>query len=177
MVRLIAPVVILGLLSGCGPKMMSPTDIETEKKAIESMVSTMWKAYESKDLAGTTALYTTSGDLEFFGTDSAEIVRTIPQWESQVKNDWELFQNAKFGDLKNVSVILSNDGELGSIICEMPADMTVGGQQMHSLFRLASALRKENGQWRFVHGMAAVATVGQSSAELIAKTKAGAVKE
>ena len=40
--------------------------------------------------------------------------------------------------------------------------MTVGGQESHSLFRFAATLQKESGEWRFVSGMAAVATVGQS---------------
>jgi hypothetical protein len=32
-------------------------------------------------------------------------------------------------------------------------------------------------EWRFVHGVIAVATVGQSSAELVAKMKAEPVKK
>ncbi len=172
MFRLVSVVVILGLLSGCGPKKMTPADIEAEKKALVSMVSEMWKAYEMRNVQGVTALFTTSADLQFFGTDSAEILRTIPQWEAQAKNDLTLFQAAKFGEPRNVSVILSDDGGLGSIVCENPADMTVGGQQAHSLFRFASTVRKENGQWRFVQGMMAVATVGQSSAEIVEKMKA-----
>jgi ketosteroid isomerase-like protein len=171
MYRLISSLVIIALLSGCGPRKMPPGDIVTEKKAIESLVSNFWKAFESKNLAALTKLYTTSGDLMFFGTDSAEVIRTIAQWEAQVKNDWEMFQTVKFGELKNISTIVANDGELGSIVCETPVDMTVGGQQSHSLFRFAGTLRRENGEWRFVHGMVAMATVGQSSAEIVAKMK------
>ena len=36
MYRLISLLVILALLSGCGPRKMAPGDIATEKKAIES---------------------------------------------------------------------------------------------------------------------------------------------
>jgi hypothetical protein len=78
----------------------------------------------------------------------------------------------KFGELRNVSILLSDDGTLGSIACETLADIVAAGQPSHSLFRMASALRKENGSWRFVHGMVAVATEGQSSAELVARMKA-----
>ena len=70
-----------------------------------------------------------------------------------------------------VSTLVSSDGELCSIMCEMPADITMGGQQSHAFFRVAGTVRKENGEWRFVHGMVAIATVGQSSAELVAKMK------
>ena len=174
MYRLIAVFLLVGLLAGCGPRKLSPGEVATEQKTIESLVTDLWKAYSAKDLPALTKLYTTSTDLLFFGTDSAEVIRSIPLWEAQVKNDWELFQTVKFGELRNVSILLSDDGTLGSIACETPADMVVAGQPSHSLFRMASALRKENGSWRFVHGMVAVATVGQSSAELVARMKAEA---
>jgi len=32
-------------------------------------------------------------------------------------------------------------------------------------------MKKEDGQWRIIHGMVAFATVGQSSAEMVAKMK------
>jgi hypothetical protein len=173
--RLIPLALILGLLFGCGPKKMSPADIATEKKAIESLVSNFWKMYEEKNLLSNPL--SSAGDILIFGTDSAEVFRTVPQWETEIKNDWELFQTLNVGDLRNVSTLVANDGELGSIVCELPADMTVGGQVTHSLFRFAAAVRKEKGEWRFVHGMIAVATVGQSSAELVAKMKATPVKK
>ncbi len=170
--RLVALLVVLTLLPGCAPRKMTPEQIASQKSAIESLVSNFWTAYGSKDLATVTKAYTSSNDLLCFGTDSAEIIRTIPQVEAMCKSDWELFESVKFGTMKNVSTLVSSDGALGSITCEMPADITVGGQQTHSLFRFGGTVRKENGQWRFVHGLIAVATVGQSSAELVAKMKA-----
>ena len=130
-----------------------------------------FNAYQAKDLAAARKPFTSSGELLFFGTDSAEVVRTPGEWETQMKNDWELFQSVKFGEMRNVSVVVSSDGELGSILCETPADITMGGQQSHFLFRFDGTVRKETGEWRFVQGMIAIATVGQSSAELAAKMK------
>jgi len=97
--------------------------------------------------------------------------------ETQKKDDMGLLQTVKFGGMRNVSTVVANDGELGSIVCEIPVDMTVGGEQGHSLFRFAGTLRKENGEWRIVHGVVAMATVGQSSAELLAKMKAAPIKK
>jgi len=131
-----------------------------------------WKGYEAKDLAAVTRAYTPSGELLFFGTDSAEIIKSVGQWENQAKNDWELSQRVKFGAMKNVSTLVSGNGELGSIVCELPADMTIGGQQSHALFRYAGTVKKEKGEWRLVHGIVAIATVGQSSAEVVARMKA-----
>jgi ketosteroid isomerase-like protein len=174
--RLILSVVVLGLLSGCSPRKMSTEEIATQKKAIETLVSNFMKAYEAKDLTALTKVFTPSDDLMFFGTDSAEVIRTLAQWESQAKNDWELFQTVKFGDFKNVATVVSDDGTLGSLVCEVPADVVVGGQPSHNLFRFACVARKENGEWRMVQGMIAMATVGQSSAEMVAKMEAESAK-
>jgi len=177
MYRIIPLLVILGLLSGCGPRKMSSGEITTEKKAIESLVAEYWKSYETKNLSAVTKFFTAAGDLKFFGTDSAEVINTIAQMETQKKDDMGLLQTVKFGGMRNVSTVVANDGELGSIVCEIPVDMTVGGEQGHSLFRFAGTLRKENGEWRIVHGVVAMATVGQSSAELLAKMKAAPIKK
>jgi ketosteroid isomerase-like protein len=170
--RIIPLLVILGLFSGCGPRKKSPEEITTEKKAIASLVADYWKAYETKNISAVAKFFTASGDLKFFGTDSAEVINTTAEMEAQKKDDMELLQTVKVGGMKNVSLVLANDGELGSIVCEIPVDMTVGGEQGHSLFRFAGTMRKENGEWRIVHGLVALATVGQSSAELLSKMKA-----
>jgi ketosteroid isomerase-like protein len=174
MYRLITQLLIVGLLAGCGPRKLSPGEVATEKKAIETLLSDFWKAYESKDISAASKFYSRSSDLMVFGSDSAEVMTSLTQWETQIKNDWELFQTVKIGEMRNIGVLVSDDGMLGSIVCEFPADMIVGGQSNHFLFRLAGAVRKENGQWHFVQGMMAVPTVGQSSAELVAKMKAEA---
>ena len=174
MYRLICLCIVLGLLTGCGPKKLSPVEAAAEKKAIETLIASFWKANTSKDLPAMIKLYTKSNGLLFFGTDSAEIITSISQWEAQMESDWELIQTIKVGELKNVSVLLAEDGTMGSIMCEMPTDLTAGGQLSHSLFRFASTVQKENGEWKLVHGMVAVATTGQSSAELVAKMKAEA---
>lgn len=175
MVRTIVFFLAVTLIAGCGPAKLSPEEIATEKKAIESAVSGFWKAYESRDMAAVSKSLTSTGELLFFGTDSAEVIRSREQWETQVQHDWELFQTLKVGDLRNLSILLSDDARLGSAVCEIPMQMTVGGQESHALFRYAATLRKEAGEWRLVTGMAAVATVGQSSAVLVAKMKEEAV--
>ncbi|HTY01367.1 MAG TPA: hypothetical protein VMG09_15185, partial [Bacteroidota bacterium] len=107
MYRIVAFVLIVVLCVGCGPTKMSPGDITVQKKAVESLASGFWKANEAKDLPALTKLFTTSGDLMFYGTDSAEVIKTVSQWEAQAKADWELFQSIKFGEMRNVSTVVS----------------------------------------------------------------------
>jgi len=172
MCRLVSLLVILALLAGCGGAKLSPEQIATEKKAIETVFTSFWKAYESRDLPAITGLLSTSNDLQIFGTDSAEVFRSPAQFETQMKTEWEIVQSAAWGELRNVATVVSGDGELGSILCEVPAEMTIGGQKSHFLGRLAGTVRKEGGVWKMVLVSVSVATVGQSAAELLAKTKA-----
>ena len=98
MVRTIVFFLTVTLMQDPAPRRGLPGEIVTEKKAIESVVSGFWKAYESRDAAAVLKSITSNSDLLFFGTDSAEVIRSKAQWETQVKNDWELFQTLKVGD-------------------------------------------------------------------------------
>lgn len=169
--RIISSLVIVALMWGCGPKKMTPEESAKEKKAVESVLSSFWKAYESKDASAAKNTFSASTDLMFFGTDSAEVVKTVTQWETQMKDDWELFETVKFGEMRNLSIQVDGYGELATALYELPVDMTISGKPSHSLFRGANVLKKENGGWRLFQGVVAVATVGQSSAELVAKMK------
>ena len=159
------------LLFGCGPKRLAVDDIAKEKKAVESVLVNFWKAYEMKDAAAMDKLLSPSSGLMFFGTDSAEVIKSIAQWEVQKKDDMQLFEAFKAGELRNVSSQIDSYGELASTVCEIPVDMTVGGQLSHSLARFAVTMKNENGEWHIIQGMVAFATMGQSSAELVAKMK------
>ena len=57
MFRLFSVLMVVALLSGCGPRKLSPADIASEKQAIESLVNDFWKAYATKDLAATTKVF------------------------------------------------------------------------------------------------------------------------
>ena len=169
--RFISLLVIAALVSGCGPKKLNVQDIAREKKAVESVITTFWKAYESKDLAAMDKFLSTSPEVVFFGTDSAEVVKSPAQWEIQKRDDMQLFEAFKAGELRNLSIQVDSYGELASSVCEIPLDMKIGGQMSHSLARIAMTMKKEKGDWRTIQGMLAFATVGQSSAELVAKMK------
>lgn len=168
MSRLVALLIVLGLLSSCSPQKPMP-DIAKEKAEIESAITNFENAYQSKDPAAMKKLFSQSDDIAWFGTDSAEVIRGWAQWEKQMSDDWQVFESIKMETTRNLSILVDNDAQLASAIFETPTDVTMAGQSPHMLFRFASTLRKENGEWRFVQGIDAIATVGQSSAEMVAK--------
>ena len=160
--RLMGLLLPFALASCSGHGKMSPQDLANEKLVVQATATRFWKAYEQKD-------YATAGELTFFGTDSAEVIKSLAQWEALMKNDWELFDSTHFGDPQNVSIQVSSHGELASLVYEVPDVSLVEGKQVESLDRFAMTLIKENGEWRIIQGMTAVATVGQSSADLVAR--------
>jgi ketosteroid isomerase-like protein len=164
-------VLLMVIASGCSSQKPAAEDIAKEKEAVKAVIADFSQAYQSKDLAGVTKLISSSGEFLFFGTDSAEVLKSKADFETQMNNDWQLFESAKLGEPRNLSIQMSNDGQLAFAIYEASFDATIGGQPSHSLVRFAHGMRKEEGQWRFIQGMAAFATVGQSSAEMAAKMK------
>lgn len=162
---------VTALLVGCGPQKLTVEDIAKEKKAVDVVLANFWKAYEMKDAAAMNKLFSPSSGIMFFGTDSAEVMKSPANLDERMKDDMQLFDSFKAGEPRNLSTQIDSYGELASTVCEVPVDMTVGGQASHSLMRLAMTLKKENGEWHIVQGMDAFATVGQSSAEMVAKMK------
>lgn len=159
------------LISGCSQPEITPEQKSNEIEAIKNQISKLFKAYEDKDLEAVKSIMSSTGDIILFGTDSAEINIGISDCEKQLKNDWQLW-TVKAGELKNLYIQISKYGDFASAIHEIPLDfVSTDGGAFHTLFRMASTFRKENGEWRMIMGLTAVATIGQSSAELIEKKK------
>ena len=162
-------VLLAFLASGCGLQKPAQVDIAKEKEAIKSVIASFSQAYQAKDLAGITKLVSSSGEFLFFGTDSAEVMKSKADFEAQMNNDWQVFETAKLGEPRNLAIQVSNDGQLAFAVWETTLDATVGGQASQALVRFADGFKKEDGQWRLIQGVASMATVGQSSAEMVKK--------
>jgi ketosteroid isomerase-like protein len=149
---------------------------DRDKAEVVATVVRFWQAYERKDLATLSNMLTTADDFTFFGSDAAEVVMTRREWEDLMQNDWQLFETIRFGVPSNVAIQISADKQLASIMYEVTDISLVGGKNVESLDRFAMTMRKENGAWRIVHGMTAVATKGESSAEIVARRRKGVPK-
>jgi hypothetical protein len=128
------------------------------------------------DLAAMSGMLTASPDFIFFGSDAAEVIRGRHAWEDLMQNDWQLFEKTKFGDPGYLAIQISDDGNLASAVYEVPDVSLVKGRKVESLDRFAITMRKENGAWRIVQGITAVATAGESSADMVARRKIKAPK-
>jgi ketosteroid isomerase-like protein len=172
MIRIMLVLLSAAFVFGCGSRELSVAEIAKEKQAVNLVVAKFWKAYETKDAAAMKRLLSPSSGIMFFGSDSAEVMNSTAQWDARMKDDMQVLASFKAGEPRHLSTEIDSDGELASTVCEVPVDMTVGGQSSHALMRLAVTMKHESGEWHIVQGMDAFATVGQSSAELLAKAQA-----
>lgn len=171
MKRCIAFMIALGLLTGCTEKKPAP-DMAKEKAAVEAAINGFDQAYQSKDFEALKKLFSSSPDMVWFGTDSAEVIMGIAGWQAQTTADWLLFESIKMGEPRHLSILIDNDAQLASAIYEVSVDAVIGGKPAHLILRFASTLRKENGEWRFAQGAVGNTTVGQSSVEMLAQMNA-----
>jgi ketosteroid isomerase-like protein len=157
------------LAVACAPKPPTAEEIAREKAAVTNAIWQLDKAYSAKDTAGVLAGAPDSGAILYFGTDSAEVMRSRADYLAQMRADWALMDSVKFGPFRNIDVLMSANGDVASVVAEQAADAYVGKQHQHSFWRFARGLKKMNGRWVIVQSMPSVPTVGQSSAELVAK--------
>ena len=150
---------------------MTPEQITKEKDAVESQILKLLKGFDTKDIDTMLTLFSTSDELLAFGTDAAEVLRSLSDWEDQLKYDFQLFESAKFGELQNLSIQVSKSGDLAAVLFETPADIVFAGESSHAIWRFSSTLKKEDEKWLIVHLLAAIASEGQSSAEIVEQMK------
>jgi len=151
-------------------------EVDRDRAEVVATVMRFWQAYERKDLAALSNMLTAADDFIFFGSDAAEVVRTRGKWEELMRNDWQLFETIRFAEPRNIAVQMSADKQLASIVYEVTDFSLVEGKKIESLDRFAMTMRKEAGAWRVVQGMTAVATKGESSAEIAARRRKEAPK-
>jgi ketosteroid isomerase-like protein len=168
--RNILPFVIaIGLLAGCAPKALTPEQVAQEKEAIKAAIANYNKGYEAKDPEIFKNLMSDSPDFMFFGTDVAEVIKTSVEMDTLKGYDFQLFESAKFGETQDLAIQVSGDASLASAVYQVPIELKTGGETSNATLRFAFTFRKENGWWKIVQGVAAMATNGQSSAELVKK--------
>jgi len=169
--RLLSFLVVIVLFFSCAPKKLTQGDIAREKKAIESVAVNYCKLVAAKNTDAVLSLFTNSPEFMLLGTDAAEVFKSKAQLKSHLEVDWQLLDVTKVGDLQNVSILISKDDELASMLYEVPWDMNIAGQTMSALVRFAMTMVKENNEWRIIQLLGQMATVGQSSEDMLEQMK------
>ena len=169
--KLILPAfLILILITSCcpEPKEITAEDLKREQEAVVNVNRAYNKASEEKNFSS--MVETLAGEVIFFGTDSAEIIRTFSDFKKQMLKQWEYYEKMQYGELTDVSIQMDQNATFASIIFGVPVDLTRMGKMERHFLRVSRTLKKEKNKWVIVSGIVSIArsadlTQDQPSAE------------
>lgn len=170
------PILLFALiLSACGPekpKALSDEQIKKEKDAVKNVIEKYNAAYSEKSLYKIVEVL--AKEPVFFGTDSAETIKTMGDFQTEMTKQWSLYKEEKFGPMSDVSIQMDDHASFASIIYGMPCEQTqLDGSVTKIYLRYARILKKEKDKWVIVSGIAGATTKGQSNTDLLQKANAG----
>ena len=160
------------ILISCGPekpKYLTSEQIEKEKQDIIKVIKSYNKAFQERNFAPFVDIL--SKDVIFFGTDSAETIKSLGEFQAALKKQWQFYDKEIYGEMSDISIQIDRNGTFASIIYGLPVDLHKNGNQQHAFLRYARTLKKEDGKWVIVSGIVGRSTVGESVMEILEKKK------
>jgi hypothetical protein len=159
------------LLSGCKSEKLTSEQIDTEKAKIKTRIETFLISYAKKDINIIISMLSSSNDFNFLGSDVSEINKNKADFQNQLDQDWKLFESVHIGEIRNLSIRISECGDLAVAVFDAPMTVVVKGNQSKFFFRMSNTFVKESGLWQLVQGLGSIPSIGESSIELIQKLK------
>ncbi|ROL62104.1 hypothetical protein D9V86_02470 [Bacteroidetes/Chlorobi group bacterium ChocPot_Mid] len=153
MKKILTTFFILVFVYSCTPQKEELTlkDIEKEKQAIIQVMKDYNTAAEEKNFSH--MIETLAGEVIFFGTDSAEVIKTFAEFKAKMEEQWKTFDKMKYGEMYDIDIQMDDNAKLASIIYGTPLEITIGDQTAKLFVRVARTLRKEKGKWVIVSGI------------------------
>ena len=154
---LIISIISALLLLGCGQQKLSQQEIENVKEEIKTLISEQSEAYET-------------GNIEYFKNAVADeitafritkqaICTNLEEWTRSFQLDFQNMDSIpwsiKFGELRHLSIQVSETGDMATAIYEEPFEMIIEGESQLRLLRMATTWRNENGEWKIVQWLGA----------------------
>jgi ketosteroid isomerase-like protein len=147
---------VLITISACGPKKeyLSPLEIEKEKEKVIEVIKEYQVAYDEKNFGK--VVETLADDVIFFGTDSSEVIKTFADFKKAIEKQWQEYDKIIYGEMRDVSIQMDDQGTLASIIFGTNADFIVGTDTSNYYLRIARVLKKSNEKWLIVSGIVGI---------------------
>lgn len=144
------------LLSGCEPKkqFLTQQELEIEKEKIKNVITAFNKASEDEDF-GKMVEYL-SDEVTFFGTDSAEVMSTFAEYKKAIDQQWQVYDKIAYGNLKDVSIFIDQQGTLATIFYGTNAMVTKEGLSNSYYIRGARVLEKKDEKWLIKGGLTGI---------------------
>ncbi len=171
MKTLLLLIIVAFLVSGCQSEKLTSDEIKAEKNKVKTRIESFLLSYSKKDVNKIIAMLSLSKEFFFLGSDVSEINNSLADFQNQLDQDWKLFESIHFGELRNLSIRISECGDLAVAVFDAPMTVVVKGNQTKFYFRMSNTFIKGNGLWQLVQGLGSIPSVGESSVELIQKLK------
>ena len=163
--------IIAFLVGGCKSEKLTSEQIGSEKDKIKTRIESFLISYAKKDMNTIVSMLSSSKEFNFLGSDVSEINKNKSDFQNQLDQDWKLFESVHFGEIRNLSIRISDCGDLAVAVFDAPMTIVVKGNQSKFFFRMSNTFVKENSLWQLVQGLGSIPSVGESSVELIQKLK------
>lgn len=163
--------VITLLMIGCKSEKLTSDEISVEKDKVKTRIESFLVSYANKDMNKILAMLSSSEEFYFLGSDVSEINNSTSDFQNQLDQDWKLFESIHFGEIRNLSIKISECGNLAVAVFDAPMTVVVKENQSKFFLRMSNTFVKENGLWQLVQGLGSMPSVGESSVELIQKLK------
>ncbi len=144
---------------------LSTEELVKEKDAVVAVLEAYNRAYEQKNFNAMVDYL--ANDLTFFGSDSAETIKSLTEFKEAIQKQWEEVDSMKYGKMQDIFVLVDSKGKIASAIFGVPLDMWVNGNYVHLFLRIARTLKKEGGKWVIVSGITGITIASKSPKELI----------
>lgn len=144
-------------------KKPSKEEMEMEKEKVLEVVKTYNRLSEEKKYSEFQDIL--SDELVFFGTDSAEAIRTISDFLIQIEKQGQMFDKFKYGKLdpNSMSIQMDDYATLASVIFGISLTVSVDSVEKTMYLRVQRTLKKDHkrNRWVIVSGLVGITNTGQ----------------
>ncbi|MBM2816856.1 MAG: SnoaL-like protein [Ignavibacteria bacterium] len=137
------------------PKALTAEEISKEEAAAMKVCDDYNKASQQKNWAA--LVETLAGEVIFFGTDSAEIIKTFAEFKIKMLDQWKRYDKMVYGKMTDASVQMDKNATFASVIFGVPVTLTTPLSNKTYFLRVSRTLKKEKEKWVIVSGIVGVA--------------------
>ncbi|MFP4528878.1 MAG: nuclear transport factor 2 family protein [Candidatus Kapaibacterium sp.] len=163
MKKLLLPLILIFIFYGCEPEpeFLTAEQIEKEKQAVVDVMKDYNKANEEKNFSA--MVETLADEVTFFGTDSAEVIKTFAEFKKAMMDQWQHYDVMKYGEMSDVSIKMDANATFASVIFGMPLHIQKGDRSANVFLRVARTLEKQKGKWVITGGIVGIARSSETN--------------
>lgn len=144
---------------------LTTEEMVKEKDAVLAVLQSYNNAYEHKNFPAMVDYL--ANDLTFFGSDSAEVIKSLTEFKEQIQKQWADMDTIRYGTMTDIFILLDPKGKVASVIYGIPMDIWTKGNQIHLFLRVSRTLKKEGGKWVIVSGITSITRASKTATEIL----------